>query len=116
MASVAIVTDTSADLLPEEAAASGIRLVPLSVRFGDETFEALTELSNEAFYERLTAPGAPSPRTAAPNPPQFAAAYRDALEEGASSVVCVTISRDLSATYASAVQAAADFEPGTVEV
>jgi DegV family protein with EDD domain len=116
MASVALVTDTSADLLPAQADEAGIRLVPLSVSFGDETFEAVTGLSNEAFYERLTAPGAPFPRTAAPNPPQFAAAYRDALDQGASSVVCVTISRDLSATYASAVQAAAGFEPGTVEV
>ena len=116
MASVAMVTDTSADLLPDEAAAAGVRLVPLSVSFGDETFEALTELSNEAFYERLTTPGQPLPRTAAPNPSRFAAAYRDALEAGASSVVCVTISRDLSATYGSAVQAAAEFEPGTVAV
>jgi len=116
MASVAIVTDTSADLLPEEAAAAGVRLVPLNVSFGDETFEALTELSNEEFYARLTARGAPSPRTAAPNPPQFAAAFRDALAEGASSVVCLTLSSDLSATYASAVQAAAQFEPGTIEV
>jgi DegV family protein with EDD domain len=116
MASVAIVTDTSADLLPEEAAAAGVRLVPLSVSFGHETFAALTELSNEDFYARLVAPGAPLPRTAAPNPPQFAAAYRAAFDDGASSVVCVTISRDLSATFASAVQAASDFEPGTIDV
>ena len=66
--------------------------MPLSVSFGDETFEALTELSNEDFYERLTAPGAPLPRTAAPNPPQFEAAYQAALDGGASSVVCVTLS------------------------
>jgi DegV family protein with EDD domain len=116
MAGVAIVTDTSSDLLPDEAAAAGVGLVPLSVSFGDETFAALTELSNEAFYERLTAQGAPLPRTAAPNPPQFAAAYRAALDGGASSVVCITISRELSATYASAVQAANDFDPGVVAV
>jgi DegV family protein with EDD domain len=116
MARVAVVTDTSSDLLPEEARAAGVRLVPLTVTFGDETFEALTELSNEDFYRRLTAPGEPLPRTAAPNPSRFAAAYREALDAGASHVVCVTISRDLSATYASAVQAAADLPPGTIEV
>ena len=108
MASVAIVTDTSSDLPLEEAEAAGVRLVPLTVTFGDETLEALTELSNEEFYRRLTTPGEPLPRTAAPNPSRFAAAYREALEAGASSVVCVTISRDLSATYASAVQAASE--------
>lgn len=116
MARIAIVTDTSGDLLPEQAAAAGIRLVPLSVSFGDETFQAVTELSNEDFYRRLTAPGAPLPRTAAPNPQQFEAACRDALDGGAEGVVCVTISSALSATHSSAVQAARAFEPGTVEV
>ena len=116
MASIAIVTDTSSDLLPREAEKAGIRLVPLSVSFGDETFAAITELRNEEFYERLTAPGAPLPRTAAPNPQQFEAAYRDAFDQGADGVVCVTISQELSATYSSAVQGAAAFEPGQVEV
>ena len=116
MARIAIVTDTSSDLPPAQATAAGIRLVPLSVSFGDESFEAVTELSNERFYEMLTAPGAPLPRTAAPNPQQFEAAYRDALEGGADGVVCVTISEKLSATYSSAVQAATAFEKGRVEV
>jgi DegV family protein with EDD domain len=121
MASLASITDSSSDLLPEEAAAAGVRLVPLSVSFGDETFAALTELSNEAFYQRLTAPGAPLPRTAAPNPSQFASAIRAAFEAGASSVICMTISADLSATYAAAVQGAAEVTaagvaPGAVEV
>jgi DegV family protein with EDD domain len=93
-----------------------VRLVPLSVTFGEETFAAVTELSNEAFYERLTTPGAPLPRTAAPNPAQFEAAYREALDAAADGVVCITISEKLSATYASAVQAAGAFEPGIVQV
>jgi DegV family protein with EDD domain len=116
MVSVAIVTDTSSDLLPADAERAGIRLVPLSVSFGDETFEAVTGLSNEDFYDRLTAPGAPMPRTAAPNPQQFEAAYREALDGGADSVVCLTISSDLSATYSSAVQGASSFPAGQVEV
>jgi DegV family protein with EDD domain len=116
MANIAIVTDTSSDLTLEQAAASDVRLVPLTVTFGDETFEAVTELSNEDFYAKLTAPGAPLPRTAAPNPAQFEAAYRDAFDNGAEGVVCVTLSEKLSATYSSAVQAAAAFEAGQVEV
>lgn len=116
MANIAIVTDTSSDLLPEQASAAGIRLVPLSVSFDDETFQAGIELRNEDFYPRLTAPGAALPRTAAPNPQQFEAAYRDALDGGADGVVCVTLSQKLSATYSSAVQGAKVFEPGIVEV
>lgn len=116
MATIALVTDTSSDLLPEQAAAAGIRLVPLTVSFGNDTYEAVTELSNEQFYVKLTAPGAPLPRTAAPNPTQFETAYREALDAGADGVVCITISQKLSATYAAAVQAAAALEPGKVEV
>ncbi len=116
MANIAIVTDTSSDLTLEEAAAVAVRLVPLTVSFGDESFEAVTEISNEEFYRRLTAPGAPFPRTAAPNPAQFEAAYRDAFDGGADGVVCVTISSKLSATHSSAAQAAGVFEPGLVDV
>ena len=116
MAKTAIVTDTSSDLTPEQAAAAGVRLVPLTVSFGEESFDAGTELSNEAFYTKLTAPGAPLPRTAAPNPTQFEAAYREAFDDGADGIVCVTISSRMSATHASAVQAAKAFEPGLIEV
>ena len=116
MATIAIVTDTSSDLLPEQAAAAGIRLVPLTVSFGDETFEAVTQLSNEDFYARLTAHGASLPRTAAPNPQAFEAAYRDALEAGADGVLCITISQKLSATWSSAVQGAKALPAGSVEV
>jgi DegV family protein with EDD domain len=116
MANIAIVTDTSSDLTPHQAASAGVRLVPLTVSFGDETFEAVTELSNEDFYRKLTAPGAVLPRTAAPNPAQFEAAFRAAFDEGADGVVCITLSGRMSATYSSAVQAASAFEAGLVEV
>ncbi len=116
MANIAIVTDTSSDLTLEQAKATGVRLVPLTVSFGDETFDAVTELSNEDFYRRLTAPGAPLPKTAAPNPARFEAAFKDAFDNGADGIVCVTLSSGLSATYSSAVQAAGEFEAGLVEV
>ena len=116
MGNIAIVTDTSSDLTPLQAEAAHVRLVPLTVSFGDDSWEAGTELTNEEFYERLTAPDAPMPRTAAPNPAQFEAAFREAFDAGAEGVVCINISAKLSATYASAVQAASAFEAGHVEV
>jgi len=116
MGNIAIVSCTSADLTPEEAQALRVRLVPLKVTFGDETFDTVTELSNEEFYRRLTAPDAPFPRTTAANPAAFEAAYRAALDDGADGVVCITLSARMSATYAAAVQAAEAFEPGVVQV
>ena len=116
MGNIAIVTDTSSDLTPAQAEEAGVRLVSLTVSFGDDSWAAGIELTNEEFYERLTAPDAPMPRTAAPNPAQFQAAFREAFDAGAEGVVCVNISAKLSATYAAAVQAAGEFEAGQVQV
>jgi DegV family protein with EDD domain len=116
MGTIAIVSCTSADITPEQAKAVGVTLVPLKVSFGDETWDTVTELANEDFYTKLTAPGAPFPRTAAVNPAQFEAAFREALDGGAEGVVCITISSGMSATYAAAVQAAEAFEAGVVQV
>ncbi len=116
MGNIAIVSCTSADLTPAEAREAGVTLVPLKVSFGDETWDTVTELSNEDFYSKLTAPGAPFPRTAAVNPSQFEEAFRAALDAGAEGVVCITISSEMSATYAAGVQAAEAFEAGVVQV
>jgi DegV family protein with EDD domain len=116
MGNIAIVSCTSADLTPQQAKDAGVTLVPLKVSFGDETWDTVTELSNEEFYQKLTAPGAPFPKTAAVNPAQFEEAFRNALDAGAEAVVCVTISSAMSATYAAAVQAAEAFEAGVVQV
>jgi fatty acid-binding protein DegV len=56
---VAIFTDSASDLDPKEAADRGISVIPLLVSFGDETFKAGTELSTEAFWDRMVAPDAP---------------------------------------------------------
>lgn len=116
MGNIAIVSCTSADLTPAQAKEAGVTLVPLKVSFGDQSWDTVTELSNEDFYARLTAPGAPFPRTSAANPAQFESAFREALDGGAEGVVCITISQKLSATYAAAVQAAGAFEAGVVAV
>jgi DegV family protein with EDD domain len=107
MARVAIVTDNAADLLPEESAAAGIRVVPLTVSFGDESFQQGVNLTNEEFYARLTAPGAAFPTTAAPSAGQFQAAFEDAFAAGSDAVVCITLSGGLSATMESARMARA---------
>ena len=102
---VAIVTDTCCDLAPDRAAAAGITLVPLVVRFGDVEQKAVTEMSVPAFYARLLAPGSPFPSTAACSPGDFTAAFRRHLDAGADGVVCLTVGSKLSATHQSALVA-----------
>lgn len=102
---VRIVTDSSCDLTDEEVASHGIEVVPLSIRFGEEEFEDRTELSVEAFYEKLAA-SAVLPETAAPAPGKFESAFRRQAAAGADVVVCINLSAGLSATMQSAQNAA----------
>ena len=102
MARVAIVTDSAADLMPEVAAAAGITVVPLAVTFGSESFRAGVDLSTDAFWERMLAPSAPFPTTAAASPGDFRDAFEARLVDGADAVVCIAISGRLSGTLKSA--------------
>jgi len=102
---VRIVTDSSCDLTDDEVASHGIEVVPLSIRFGDEEFEDRTELTVEAFYDKL-ASSSVLPETAAPAPGKFEAAFRRQQAAGADAVVCINLSSGLSATMQSARNAA----------
>jgi DegV family protein with EDD domain len=102
---VRIVTDSSCDLPEAVADAHGIRVVPLSIRFGDEEFIDREQLSTAEFWRRCAAQ-ATLPETAAPAPGQFETAYRELAGEGADGIVVVSLSGKLSATMQSAELAA----------
>jgi len=99
---VAIVTDSASDLPPAAAAAAGIAIVPLVVNFGPQTFKAGVDLSTEQFWQRMTAPDAPFPTTAASAPGEFKAVYDKAFAEGAEAIVSIHVAGSLSATLKSA--------------
>jgi DegV family protein with EDD domain len=107
---VAIFTDSASDLDPAEAAESGIRVVPLLVSFGSETFRAGVELSTPDFWKRMTAPDAPFPTTAASSPGEFKEAYEAAFADGAEAIVSIHVAGTLSGTIKSA-QIARDMLP-----
>ncbi len=101
---VRIVTDSACDLTIEQTEALGIEVVPLTIRFGDEELVDRDELSATQFYEKM-ASFSGLPETAAPAPGAFEAAFRRLGEQGATSVVCIDLSSELSATMASALNA-----------
>ena len=102
MSRVAIVTDSASDLPPDRAAALGIRVVPLAVSFGAQSYRAGVDLSIEEFWARMTAPDAPFPTTAAASPGEFAAAYQACFDDGADAVVAVHVAGTLSGAMKSA--------------
>ncbi len=106
MVTVAILTDSTADLTPEQAASAGITVVPLYVRFGSDEYRAGVDLTTEQFWQKLLAAGAAFPTTAAPSPGDFTNAFNAAFDAGAGAIVCPTIGQKLSATFQSATLAA----------
>jgi DegV family protein with EDD domain len=107
---VAIFTDSASDFDPAEADAEGITVIPLMVTFGSETFRAGVDLSTEAFWERMVAPDAPFPKTAASSPGDFKEAYEAAFEDGVDAIVSIHVAGTLSGTIKSA-QIARDMLP-----
>lgn len=96
MGRVAFVTDSASDLDPAEAHADGVEVVPLEVSFGDEKFLAGVDISLTEFWERMTAPDAPFPKTAAASPGEFKEVYERLFAEGADAIVSVHVSPKLS--------------------
>lgn len=116
MSHVAIVTDSASDLPPDAAAAQSITVVPLVVSFGPESFRPNVDLTTDQFWERMTAPDAPFPTTAAASPGDFKTAFEAAFASGADAVVSVNVSGDLSGTLKSAQVAAGLLEGREVHV
>ena len=110
MSRVAIYTDSASDLDPALAAAEGIGIVPLLVTFGSDTYKAGVDMSTAEFWERMVAPDAPFPKTAASSPGEFKEAYEAAFEAGAEAIVSVHAAGTLSGTIKSA-QIARDMLP-----
>ena len=101
---IRIVTDSACDLPETIANERGISIVPLSIRFGDEEFIDREELSTDEFWRRCAEQDT-LPETAAPAPGQFEQVYRTLAEQGATGIVVVSLSGELSATMQSALLA-----------
>src|SRR5690242_20459362 len=101
---VRIVTDSTADIPPEQASVAGITVVPLTVFFGDEAYLDGVELDNANFYRKLQASKV-LPRTSQPAPAAFQQAFQRLIEEGADAILSIHLSAKLSGTYQSACTA-----------
>ena len=100
MASIRIVTDSTADLSEELREELGIASIPLIVRFGADTFRDGLDISSGEFYERLTTESE-FPSTSQPSVGEFLELYREVAKE-ADSIISIHISSELSGTCESA--------------
>jgi DegV family protein with EDD domain len=111
---VAVVTDSTAYLPPGMADEFAVRVVPLRVTIGNRTGTDGVDISpadvTVALRERTPV------TTSRPSPAEFAAAFKEALDAGATNIVSVHLSAALSGTWESAALAAQDFDYGVVRV
>ena len=114
MRKVKVVTDSTCDLSADLIAAYDLRVVPLSVRFGDEIYLDGVDFDSKELF-RLVEEKKCLPQTAAPTPDDFRQVFQDLLGQDYD-ILCVCLSSRLSATVQSAVIAAGECPPGRVEV
>jgi DegV family protein with EDD domain len=95
----AIVLDSTADFPEAPERFPNWRVVPLYVRFGDESFRDYVELSPQAFYARLRT-AAETPSTSQPTPGDFLGVYEELATY--ERILSVHIAGKLSGTIESA--------------
>ncbi|MFI5688504.1 DegV family protein [Streptomyces sp. NPDC051636] len=101
---VAIVTDSTAYLPPRTMERHGITAVPLTVVLGDRALDEGTDISTRSLAQALQKRRAVT--TSRPSPQVFAETYRKVAESGATDIVSLHLSAELSGTYDAAVVAA----------
>lgn len=101
---IRIITDSSCDLPKEIVSDLGVKIVPLSVSFGAETFREGIDIGPDEFYRRMAGyPGLP--KTSQPAPADFQNTIDEVIQLGDEPLV-LTITSALSGTYNSACIAA----------
>lgn len=97
-----VVTDSTADIPQQEREALGVRMVPLKVHFGSETYLDSITLQSEQFYPKLEQAAA-LPTTSQPSPVDFLDVYKGILDEDPEGhILSIHLSSALSGTYQSA--------------
>lgn len=105
---IRIVTDSACDLPDGVAEELGISVVPLYINMCGRSYKDLYEITRDEFYQQL--PNCDQvPTTSAPSPEAFAAEYQQLMDNGASEIISIHISKSLSRTIDSAFEAKANY-------
>jgi DegV family protein with EDD domain len=109
-----IVADTTCGLTPDAARDAGIPLISQVISFGEETYREGVDMNHAQFMERLRS-GRDLPKTAAPYPGDFIAAFEPIVRTG-ESIVCIHPSSDVSGTVRSAAVAKESFPGADIRI
>ncbi len=107
MSGICIVTDSTASLPAEVVAKYGIRVVPLSLSFGNETFRDGVDINSEEFLRRLKV-AKQLPTSSQPAIGDFVTLFEE-IVPNCDSIIAILLGSKFSGTYSSALRAAEDF-------
>jgi DegV family protein with EDD domain len=113
--SIKIVTDSTCDLPKSIIEQLGIMVIPLYINIEKRSYLDQIEITRQDFYQRLPE-YKPIPTTAAPGSESFRKAYEDLAIQGATEILSIHISGNLSAVVDSATIAAQETKSVPVTV
>ncbi len=111
---VKIITDSSCDFDLSTLEKLGIEILPIQVHFGNKSFTPMIDLSNEAFYNKLSTVTT-LPTTTQINPATFYDCFQKHLKNG-DEVVGMFISKELSGTYQNALNVAKELDESKIHI
>ncbi|WCF10155.1 DegV family protein [Paenibacillus thiaminolyticus] len=104
MASIRIVTDSTADIPQELRERYRIEMIPLKVHFGNDMYQDAVTISAERFYQLLVE-AKRLPTTSQPSPIEFLEVFKRLNAEPDTQIISIHLSAAFSGTYQSAVLA-----------
>jgi len=113
-ASIGIVTDSTADVPLPLLQQYDIRVVPINIQFGRETYEENVGIDRATFLRWLDEREMPT--SSQPSPGRFTEAFQALVEAGYEQLLCVAITSKHSGTYQSAVLASSMMPQVKIEV
>ncbi|MGM0689167.1 MAG: DegV family protein [Bacillota bacterium] len=111
---IKIVTDSTADLSKEQTKKYGIKVVPITVIFGEDSYSDGVDLTAKDFFSKLTSSRI-LPKTSQPSPEMFRQAYEEIASQD-DTVLSIHISGKLSGTLNSAEVASKMVAPEVIPI
>ena len=111
---IKVVTDSTADIPQELLDRYDIRLVPINIQFGTETYQEGIDIDRPTFFRKLDEyPTVPT--SSQPSPGQFVEVFRPLVEDG-HSIISIHVTSKHSGTYQSALLAKSMLPEADIEV
>ena len=96
MEKIALMTDSASDISVELLEENNIKLLPFRIIYSDKEYEDRLEITPQTMYERLKTE---MPKTSLPSIENMNKAFKEAIEDGCTHAIVITISAAFSGTY-----------------